>query len=121
MPSSSDFSVPPQLARFPLEVREAYRRYCETHADEALQVVVTAALREHMPKRAGQAAAPDFADNVRLIEDLGYDSLAVAEIVFFFEDLFKVTIRTQDLQSMSTVGELRSFVLRQLADKSASA
>lgn len=121
MSSPSDFSIPPQLARFPIEVRDAYRLYRETRDADALQVVVTAALREHMPKRTGQAAAPDFNDNVRLIEDLGYDSLAVAEIVFFFEDLFQVSIRTQDLQSMSTVGELRAFVLRQLADKPASA
>ncbi|HEY0945160.1 MAG TPA: acyl carrier protein [Opitutaceae bacterium] len=121
MSSPSDFSIPPQLARFPVEVRDAYRRYCETRDADALQIVVTAALREHMPKRTNQPTAPDFSDGVRLIEDLGYDSLAVAEIVFFFEDLFQVTIRTQDLQAMTTVGELRAFVLRQLAEKSASA
>ena len=39
----------------------------------------------------------ELRSDMKLMEDLGYDSLAVAETVFFFEDLFKVRIQNTEL------------------------
>lgn len=102
-------TTPSQLAKFPAEVKEAYSKYRATGDPEAVQLIVMAALQDFLPKREGQKG-PIPQDDQRLIEDLGYDSLAVAETVFFLEDLFDVKIGNEDLLKLETVGELRAFV-----------
>jgi len=102
-----------QLQRFPLAVRDAYRSFRSTGDIAALHVVVLAVVRDFMP-RPGEAP---LTDELRLIEDLGYDSLAVAETVFFLEDLLQVRIENQELLQVRTVGELRGFVTRKVEQK----
>ncbi len=110
---------PSQLAKFPASVKEAYARYQATRDPEAVQLIVMAALHDFLPgSDGGNVPMPE--DHQRLIEDLGYDSLAVAETVFFLEDLFDVKIGSEDLLKLETVGELRAFVAEKLADKSSA-
>lgn len=104
---------PPQLARFPQDVRDAFARFRASGDPAAAQAVVSAALLDFLPTAAARGAGVP-GDDQRLIEDLGYDSLAIAEMVFFFEDLFQVKIETNDLRGLSTVGQLRAFVARQI-------
>ena len=106
-----------KLEDFPLEVRDAYRRFCEDGDIADLNTVVLAVLRDHMPKPDGNT----LADELRLIEDLGYDSLAIAEMVFFFEDLLQVRIENRELLAVRTVGEVRRFVARKIQAKPAVA
>ncbi|MBC7369578.1 MAG: acyl carrier protein [Undibacterium sp.] len=113
---------PPQLARFPADVRAAYRCYRATGDAAAVQVVVLSAVREHCPRQPTLGSDDSAATiNLHLVDDLGYDSLAIAELVFFLEDLFEVSICTQEIQAIGTVGELRGFVAQKLAEKSAAA
>ena len=107
--------TPPQLQRFPAEVQAAYQRFRASRDEAAVQVVVLAALRDFLPREKQALRDRPLAAHERLTEDLGYDSLAVAELVFFFEDLFQVTISTREIQGVQTVGELRAFVARKLA------
>lgn len=109
-------AAPAQLARYPAEAREAYERFRATGDAEALRTVVFAAVRDFMPKRNLGGAAIEIREDMRLMEDLGYDSLAVAETVFFFEDLFKVRIENAELMSVRTIGELLGFVSKKLAE-----
>jgi acyl carrier protein len=106
-----------KLDRFPSEIRDAYRRFRADGAPADLQAVVLAVLLEHMPKRNQDP----LTDEMHLIEDLGYDSLAVAEMVFFFEDLFQVRIGNQELLGVRTVGDVRRFVTRKIGPKPAAA
>jgi 3-hydroxyacyl-[acyl-carrier-protein] dehydratase len=106
-----------QLRRFPAEVRDAYGRYCTTGDIPALQIVVLAVVRDYVPRPEGLT----LTDEMRLIEDLGYDSLAVAETVFFLEDLLEVRIENKELMQVRTVGELRSFVTRKVERKRTAA
>lgn len=108
---------PEALARFPADVREAYARFRTGHSVADLRVVVQAALLDFMPKKPGAAPVTSPADSARLIEDLGFDSLAVAEIVFFFEDLFGVSIQNQEILALQTVGDLHAFVERKLSEQ----
>jgi acyl carrier protein len=99
------------LSSFPPAVREAQARWLEHRDPAALDAVVLAVVAFHRPRRegspAGEAALPDSA---RLIDDLGYDSLALAEVVFFVEDLYQVTISNEDLKAIATVADLRAYV-----------
>ncbi|MBK8474858.1 MAG: acyl carrier protein [Opitutaceae bacterium] len=115
MPSSSD--TPPPLLRFPAEVRAAYQGFCCTRDEAALRVVIFAAVLDFMPKSSAHSRVDALRPEQRLIEDLGFDSLAVAETVFFFEDLFQVTIKNEEILALRTVGELGDFVARRLREK----
>ena len=104
-----------------MEARDAYERFRTTGDAAALRTVVLAAVRDFMPKRTLGANNIELRDDMKLMEDLGYDSLAVAETVFFFEDLFKVRIENNELMSVRTIGELLQFVSRKLAETKPSA
>ncbi len=103
------------LEKFPDDVRRAYGHYQSTRDPEALDVVVLAVVRDYIPKHAAPPPGQDLAEHLRLMTDLGFDSLAIAELVFFLEDLLKVKISNDEILRVSTVGELRSFVREKLA------
>ncbi len=109
----------PALARFPAEVLEAFQRYRASADAGALESVVIAAAVDYRPAGSGPAQA--VSDATRLQADMGYDSVAVAELVFFLEDLFEMTITNEDIMAVSTIGDLRACVIRKLADKSVGA
>jgi acyl carrier protein len=99
-----------------VEARDAYERFRTTGDTEALRLVILAAVRDFMPKRNLGASSIELRGEMKLMEDLGYDSLAVAETVFFFEDLFKVRIQNTELMAVHTIGELQGFVMQKLAE-----
>jgi acyl carrier protein len=107
------------LSRFPAEVLEAFRRYRATGDASAVEAVVIAAVVDYRPVGAG--TAQPMTDGTRLLEDLGYDSVAVAELVFFLEDLFEMTISNEDILAVSTISDLRACVVRKLAGKTGAA
>jgi len=109
----------PALARFPADVLAAYQRYRTLGDAGAVEAVVIAAVVDYRP--GGQRPAPAVTDATRLVEELEYDSVAVAELVFFLEDLFDVTLSNEDLAGVRTIAELRSCVTRKLTGKARTA
>lgn len=114
-------AVPNPLARFPAEVQAAHQRFAATGDAAALSALVTGVLADFAPRHPDRPHPPPMGDDQRLVEDLGFDSLAIAEMVFFFEDLFGVRIENQELLALRTVGELRAFVATRIAARSAAA
>jgi len=109
----------PALAGFPPEVREAFQRYRTKGDTKAAEEVVLAAAVDYRPASAGPA--PAVTDETRLLEDLGYDSVAVAELAFFLEDIFDMTISNEDVLAVRTIADLRGCVMRKLAAKAGAA
>ncbi len=103
------------LARFPAEVLEAFQRYRTKGDARAVEEVVIAAAVDFRPAGSGPSNA--VSDGTRLLEDMGYDSVAVAELVFFLEDLFELTISNDDILAVRTIGDLRTCVIRKLSGK----
>lgn len=118
-PSSSPRRAHDPLAKFPREVREAYERAQSSADPAAVDTVVLAVVRDFIPKHVAPPADQPLPDSARLMGDLGYDSLAIAETVFFLEDLFDVKISNAEIMQVSTVSELRAFVRAKLAGRSA--
>lgn len=123
MPESSPRPVNPKpetsaadpLARFPEPVRRAHEQFLETGDTEALDTVILGIVLDHLPAARGKTGESAPKDSDRLIEDLGFDSLALAEIVFMIEDLYRVAISNDQLMNLATIGDLRAFVRTQAA------
>ena len=49
-------------------------------------------------------------DDLRLIEDLGIDSLTMMEIVILVEDVLQMTINNDELRHLRTVGDVKTFI-----------
>jgi len=102
------------LRHFPREVGEAFERLRASGDAAALEAVIHAVVRDHIPAQQRAAAAP-LTPSTALIDDLGFDSMAISELVFFFEDLFQVSITNEEILRVRTVGELCAFVGDKLA------
>lgn len=102
------------LAKFPETVRNAYKAYLDGGSLEQVDVVVLAVVRDFVPKTIVLPSEGPLPDSARLVADLGFDSLAISETVFFLEDLFKVRITNTEILGVRTVGELRAFVRQKL-------
>jgi acyl carrier protein len=98
------------LRHFPEDVRVAYVRLRESGDPVAADTLVLAIVAEHMPH-----PQDELADSAALIDDLGFDSVAIAEMVFFIEDLLQVNVTNAEIVGVRTVGELRAFVRTKLA------
>ena len=108
-------SSPSPLASFPPEVQDAHARWLEQRDPAALDAGVLAIVAYHRPRREPGAAPQPLPDSAQLIADLGYDSLALAEIVFFVEDLYQVSISNEDLKTLDTIASLRAYVRTKVA------
>lgn len=112
--SESNTELSPQFARMPAVLKEAYAIYQASPSQAALDKVVLLALKEHLPRPAGGAEVAEPQGPQRLIDDLGCDSLAIAELVFLLEELFKVSVSNTELLTVRTVDELLAFVRRKV-------
>lgn len=111
--SNSDNAEATLERHFPDSVRDAYREFKQTKNADCADTVVLGVVADHLPgKKLPDGAAPS--DQLSLIEDLGFDSIAITEMVFFLEDLFRVRISNEEILSVRTLGDLRSFVRRKL-------
>ena len=52
----------------------------------------------------------DADDDLRLIEDLGIDSLTMMEIVILVEDVLQMTINNDELRNLRMVGDVKTFI-----------
>ena len=98
------------LRHFPEEVRAAYARLQETGDPAAADTLVLAIVEDHMPHRDAE-----LVDSATLAADLGFDSVAIAEMVFFIEDLLLVSVTNAEILRVRTVHDLRAFVRAKLA------
>ena len=52
-------------------------------------------------------------DDLRLVEDLGIDSLTMMEIVLLTEDVIRISVSNEELTQLRTLGDVRRFIVKQ--------
>lgn len=97
-----------QLRHLPTGTSEAFHRFHATGDPVALDTVLFAVLDHFVPHRPGSPLAT-LPGSSRLVDDLGFDSLVVTEVVFFLEDLFLIRISHEEIVPVRTLDELRRF------------
>ena len=57
-----------------------------------------------------RAKLKDADDDLRVMEDLGIDSLTLMEIVILVEDVLQMSINNDELRNLRTVGDVKTFI-----------
>jgi acyl carrier protein len=123
MPSSSSKTISAteqadKIRRLPAEARAAFHRFQSEGDPAGIDPVIHAILGDFMPCRSPVPLA-DLPGSTRLIDDLGFDSLAITEVVFFAEGLFDISITNEEIVRVRTLDDLRGFIRRKVAVRAA--
>ena len=122
-PSATTFSFPAaspdrdeRIRHLPAQARAVFDRF-KAGADPAtLDPVFFAILEDFIPRPAARPLA-EHPGSTQLIDGLGFDSLAITEVVFFAEDLFGISITNEEIIQVHTIDDLRGFILRKIASR----
>lgn len=98
-----------QLRGFPSATAEAVLAFRDRPALDTLDRALRALLEFYLPRPSRRSLAEE-PGSARLKEDLGLDSLALAEAVFKWDDLFGVPIETREAAGLTTLAQLRDFL-----------
>ncbi len=78
--------------------------------DPALVPVIVIGIIERYVEPDLRPKLRDNTDDVRLIEDLGIDSLTMMEVVILTEEVLQVQIQNDELRNLRTVGDIKVFI-----------
>lgn len=99
-----------ELAGFPDEAVEAVMRFREGGSLEALNEVVLRVIEYYLP-REKQRSLVGLPESTKLFDELGADSLLMAEVTFKLEELFGLPIDMQaGAEPPETLGDLLSIL-----------
>lgn len=99
-----------EIQDLPRELREALKQYAHSGRVADLNTVIGVVLKD----LGAAVEESELSDDTNFIQDVGLDSLAISEFVFFFEDFFQIRISNEELLSMKTIGELKAFLATKL-------
>jgi len=88
---------------------EAIYEYRETGKLDALETVVYGIIDRYMPPEA-EKRIDDAGDDALLADELGIDSLTMLEIVLSIEEALGIRVDDSELQSIRTLGEVKSYL-----------
>jgi len=102
-----------ELIGFPAPAVDAALAFRETGAIEPLEELVLGVVEFYLPQRRAHPLR-GLPPTTRFVEDLGVDSLTLAELAFKLDGLFGVPIETREVAQLRTLGELSAFLRRKL-------
>jgi len=110
-PNYQDVSI----RHLPAAARAAFDRFQAGGDPAALDPVLFAILEDFIPRTPARPLA-ELPGGTRLIDDMGFDSLAITEVVFFTEDLFGISITNEEIVQVHTLDDLRGFIHGKVAN-----
>ena len=112
-PASTFTDRDESIRHLPAEARAAFDRFQIDGDPVTLDPVLFAILEDFIPHTPPVPLA-QLPGSTRLIDDLGFDSLAITEVVFFTEDLFSIHIPNEEIIQARTLDDLRGFIRRKV-------
>lgn len=105
-----DAKLRDSLKRCPPGTYEAARAFRQTGRVEHIHALLLGIIERYTEReRRVRLATPD--DNIRLIEDLGLDSLTLMEIVVLAEEVLPISINNEDMCRLRTLGDVKQQVV----------
>jgi 3-hydroxyacyl-[acyl-carrier-protein] dehydratase len=101
------------LKRYSPATREAACQFRRTGNAAHLPAIVQGII-EHCVEHAARDKLARGGENLRLVEDLGIDSLTMLEIVFLAEEVLEISIENEEVRTLRTVGEVQEFIASKL-------
>ena len=101
-------------------LRDALKRCSEQTIEKAVEFrktgnselvgPVVRGLIERFLEPEKRGALKSASDSTKMIEDLGLDSLTMVEIVLAVEDAIGMSIDNEDIQKLTTLGDIKSYI-----------
>ncbi|WP_162028164.1 MULTISPECIES: acyl carrier protein [unclassified Lentimonas] len=102
-----------KLVGYPETMFQHYEQFQkEGNADDLSQFIIEL-IRFIMDSEETSEVVVVDATNLR--DDLGVDSITIAEVVFLLEDVLEIEIDNEELLSIATFGELKAFIISKLS------
>lgn len=98
-----------RLRHLPPAAQAAFNRFQTSRTAADLDPVIYAILEDFIPSAPERPLAA-LPGDTRLMDDLGFDSFAFIEIIFFTEELLGITITNEEVVKVRTLDELRHFI-----------
>ncbi len=100
------------LAGYSAETVEAAERFFRGGDAEALDRLVTGVIAYHRPSKPDDGAKEGGAleGSARLVEDLGFDSLAMVEMSFLLDELLGLKLSDEEMRALRTIDDVRGVV-----------
>lgn len=105
-----------RIRHLPEAAQAAFRKFRAEGDVTTLDPLLFAILENYAPRKSARPLA-EVPGTTLLMDDLGFDSLAITEIVFFTEELFEITIANEELIRVRTLDDLRGFIQRKVRDR----
>ena len=90
-----------------IEAAVAYRAHGEK---EKAVLVVMGIIERFLEPESRPKLHDEGAEEYRLIEDLGVDSLVMVEIVMTIEEVLQISIPNEDLKELATIIEVKNYI-----------
>lgn len=97
------------LRRCSAKTIEAAVAYRTTHDPRHIPAIITGVIERFVEPDLRPRLAEDC-DDLRVIEDLGVDSLTLMEIVMMVEEVTRTKIENEELRGLATIGDIKAFV-----------
>ena len=93
----------------PQAVREDYNEWIKSGDDAVLSRLIAHIFASLEIENYAQVIAGK-GDSAAFTTDLGVDSLTLAEVLFYTEDLLSIRIPNEDVAKLVTVGDLKKYL-----------
>jgi len=107
--AEEEASLRDSLKRCPPATLEAALEFRRTGALELIPTVVLGIVERFVdPEHREKLRNPD--PNLRVIEDLGVDTLTMMEVILLVEESLTISVKNEELRNLRTIGDITSFI-----------